>query len=127
MHTGGKMSEVPPTATAYPHRGARFVFEVKSIWETQAETRPGVAWGYDFVEALQPHMTGAYVNYIDPLLKKWQERYYGENYARLLRIKEIIDPGGFFDFQQGVGSRFEPLDGDLSPLNRTFLPAPDPC
>ena len=31
----------------------RFVFEVKSIWETQAETRPGVAWGYDFVEALR--------------------------------------------------------------------------
>jgi hypothetical protein len=125
MHTGGKMSAVSPTATAYPHRDANFVFELKSIWATREETRANVEWAYRFGEALQPHATGAYVNYIDPLLQDWQERYYGINYPRLLKIKKRVDPGRFFDFQQAVGSKFAPSGGeplDLSPLNRTFLP-----
>ncbi|HYO12423.1 MAG TPA: FAD-binding oxidoreductase [Thermoanaerobaculia bacterium] len=125
IHAGGKMSEVSSTATAYPHRDAEFVFELKSIWETQEETRRNVEWGYHFVEQLQPSFTGAYVNYIDPLLQSWQERYYGENYPRLLRVKEQVDPDRFFRFQQGIGSPFSPPGGeplDLSPLNRTFLP-----
>ncbi|HEX7182839.1 MAG TPA: FAD-binding oxidoreductase [Thermoanaerobaculia bacterium] len=129
MHTGGKMSAVSPTATAYPHRDASFVFELKSIWDSEADARVNVEWGYRFVEELQPHFTGAYVNYIDPLLQNWQERYYGVNYPKLLRIKERVDPDGFFKFQQAVGSKFEPAGGeplDLSPLNRTFL-APDPA
>jgi hypothetical protein len=129
MHTGGKMGDVSPTATAYPHRDARFVFELKSIWDSQDVTRPNVEWAYRFVEALQPHCTGAYVNYIDPLLQSWQERYYGVNYPRLVEIKKAIDPAGFFDFQQGVGSPFSPPGGeplDLSPLNRTFVPRPAP-
>lgn len=125
MHTGGAIATVPATATAYPHRDAEFVFELKSIWPDQAGTRENVEWGHRFVEELQPHFTGAYVNYIDPLLERWQERYYGENYPRLQEIKRRFDPSGFFDFQQGVGSEFQPPGGeplDLSPLNRTLLP-----
>ena len=81
-------------------------------------------WAYHFAEDLRPHFSGAYVNYIDPLLPRWKEMYYRDNYERLLAVKKQWDPDNFFHFQQGVGSKFEPSTTeplDLSPLNRTIL------
>ena len=124
MHGGGRVSELPAGSSAFPHRDGRFIFEVKSIWSSEAETRANVEWAYHFGEELRPHFTGAYVNYIDPLLPDWKQMYYAGNYARLLRIKRQADPAGFFRFQQGVGSEFEPSRAeplDLSPLNRTVV------
>jgi FAD/FMN-containing dehydrogenase len=124
-HLGGKVEEVAADATAFPHRTARFVPELKTIWTDRADTRVNVEWARAFFGELEPHLTGAYVNYIDPLLADWPRMYYGDNYPRLLRAKEHWDPDGVFDFQQGVGSGFEPSQEkplDLSPLNRTFVP-----
>lgn len=125
-HAGGKIDEVAGDATAFPHRGARFMPEIKSIWPRgdHAQTRANVEWAFHFFEALRPHFSGAYVNYIDPLQRDWPQMYYGGNYARLLKIKKRCDPNDFFTFQQGVGSSFEPDVAeplDLSPLNRTFV------
>jgi FAD binding domain/Berberine and berberine like len=125
-HLGGKVEEVPPDGTAFPHRSARFVPELKTIWIDPSDTRTNVEWAHRFFLELEPHFTGAYVNYIDPLLRDWPRMYYGGNYERLLGIKARWDPHRFFDFQQSIGSPFEPsMDEplDLSPLNRTFLPS----
>jgi FAD/FMN-containing dehydrogenase len=125
-HAGGQIDAVPVEATAFAHRGSRFMPEIKSIWPRGdlAATRPNVEWAFEFFEALRPHFSGAYVNYIDPLQSDWPQMYYGSNYARLLGIKRRLDPDGVFDFQQGVGSFFEPDVSrplDLAPLNRTFV------
>lgn len=122
-HGGGTISRVAPEATAFVHRQPGFIYELKSIWTDPVETRRNVEWAYDFGEALRPHFSGAYANYIDPLLVDWPEMYYGANYDRLLQIKQAVDPDRVLAFQQGVGSDFrprgvEPLD--LSPLNRTI-------
>jgi FAD/FMN-containing dehydrogenase len=124
-HLGGKVEEVAPDATAFPHRSARFVPELKAIWEDPHDARRNVEWAHGFFEALRPHFVGAYVNYIDPLLADWPRMYYGDNYPRLLEIKERWDPDGLFCAQQSIGSGFEPSltePLDLSPLNRTFEP-----
>ncbi|TIA76223.1 hypothetical protein E3P91_00165 [Wallemia ichthyophaga] len=42
----------------------------------------------------------AYPNYVDPRLDNWQYLYYGDNYARLRRIKGEIDPKNTFRFPQ---------------------------
>lgn len=125
-HAGGKISTVAPDATAFVHRNARFVPEIKSVWPRGdvAQTRANVEWAFRFFEELEPHFTGAYLNYIDPLLADWPAKYYGENYPRLVEIKRHWDPDGVFAFQQSVGSPFEPNIAeplDLSPLNRTFV------
>lgn len=39
---------------------------------------------------------GAYVNYLDGLLDKPAEAYYGSNLARLRQIKQSYDPAGLF-------------------------------
>ena len=43
---------------------------------------------------------GVYPNFPDPDLEDWEHAYYGENYARLLRVKATYDPDGFFRFHQ---------------------------
>lgn len=120
----GKIAAVKNPDTAFAHRDAGFVPEVKSIWDAD---RPGdmernVRWAYDFFEEMSADATGAYVNYIDPLLHDWNREYYGANYDRLLAIKKKVDPDGLFRFQQGIGSKFNPPAelADLSPLNRTI-------
>jgi hypothetical protein len=138
-HTGGKIEEQDANASAFPHRNCRFVPEVKAIWETARpeEMRKNVEWAYDFFEELDiaTGATGAYVNYIDPLLSNWKQKYYGGHTKRLERIRERIDPDNFFHFQQSIGSAFDtPADKreptqpggpkkplDLSPLRETFF------
>lgn len=129
MHTGGQIAKKSSTATAYPHRNAEFVFQLKTIWSDPSTELENVGWGYDFVEKLLVDAEGAFVNYIDPLLHNWKQRYYGENIERLLMVKKRVDPTNFFHFQQGVTSDFDPGKlnfkrpecVDLSPLNRTFV------
>lgn len=121
-HCGGKVRDVRPEETAYAHRDAQFLWEVKAIWTNDYEMIDNVDWAYAFGDALEPYMTGAYVNYIDPLLPDWQKKYYGENYGRLVKIKKHWDEANFFRFQQSIGSDFQPSAErplDLSPLFRT--------
>ncbi len=123
-HAGGHIEEIPDSSTAFAHRSARFVPELKAIWTNPQDARANIEWAHAFFEALQPFFSGAYVNYIDPLLGSWAQRYYLDHYPRLLQIKQQCDPNNFLAFQQGVGSLFEPdlsQPLDLAPLNRTCV------
>jgi FAD binding domain/Berberine and berberine like len=123
-HAGGHIEAIPSESTSFAHRAARFVPEVKSIWTNPQDARANIEWAHAFFSALEPYFSGAYVNYIDPLLGNWAKKYYLDHYPRLLKIKQQCDPNGFFDFQQGIGSKFEPDQSeplDLAPLNRTFV------
>jgi len=120
-HAGGKVAEAHSDETAYPHRDVLFVPEVKAIWskDDPESFRQNVEWAYEFYEELSEYANGAYVNRIDPLLRDWQDRYYGKNYKRLCDLKAQIDPNGFFDFRQGIGSKYSPAFTkrlNLSPL-----------
>ena len=136
-HLGGAVRNRQPSETAFPHRGAAFVPELKAIWDVSRpeDMRTNVEWAYDFYEELAEvsGATGAYLNYIDPLLADWKHKYYGVNLPRLVALKKRFDSSNFFAFQQSIGSGYEPivdrpLDGsknsrkplDLSPLRETF-------
>ncbi len=123
-HAGGHIEAFPSDSTGFAHRAARFVPEVKSIWTNPQDARANIEWAHAFFEALEPFFTGAYVNYIDPLLGDWTKKYYLDHYPRLLKIKRQCDPNNFLAFQQGIGSEFEPdlsQPLNLAPLNRTFV------
>lgn len=59
-------------------------------------------WG-DRLRSLSPN-SGAYVNEADPYEPNFQEAFYGNNYARLLSIKQRYDPDSVFYATTGVGS-----------------------
>jgi hypothetical protein len=119
MHQGGQTSKISSSATAYPHRNTSFIFEIVAVWKDVLHSQSNIEWAYSFAESLRHCFTGAFINYIDPLLTDWARMYYADNYEKLLSIKQKWDPDNFFRFQQSIGSPFEPLHGkvlDLTPL-----------
>jgi FAD/FMN-containing dehydrogenase len=54
---------------------------------------------------------GSYVWETDYFQPHWQEAFWGENYARLLAIKNKYDPDGLFFLHHGVGSEDWSADG----------------
>lgn len=48
--------------------------------------------------------SGVYLNEADFQQPDWQTAFYGENYKRLLAIKDEYDPRGVFYAPTGVGS-----------------------
>ncbi len=101
---GGAISQVPPTATAFPHRaGVLCNLQYQAYWNRPEEAPANLAWVRQFRQAMRPYVTGAaYANYCDADLKDATEAYYGPNRARLARIKTLYDPQDVFLFPQSI-------------------------
>jgi len=64
----------------------------------------GTSWLNSVYAKMRPYVTGgAYLNYTDPDLKRWQTAYYGSNYRRLLNVRRKYDPHHYFNFPQAIG------------------------
>jgi hypothetical protein len=107
-HTGGAISEVDPEATAYYWREGEFVATAKIYWYDASDTNRCMEWAQRVKDLLGPFALegkASYVNYIENPFEGWQEAYYGQNYARLRRVKSTFDPGNFFRFPMGIEPR----------------------
>lgn len=107
---GGVEAAVPPHASAYPWRRARYSLQYQAYWADPVQGPALIAWVRAFRRALSPWTRGAYVNYIDRDIQNWPRAYYDGNLSRLLRVKRRYDPDNVFDFPQGLGRVPEPLD-----------------
>ncbi len=95
---GGAIGRVAPDATAFPHRRASFSAE----YYQDANGMASPTWANSMRTTMRPWSSGrAYVNYRDPLITD-PSVYYGDNYARLTRVKAKYDPKRVFRFPQGV-------------------------
>jgi FAD/FMN-containing dehydrogenase len=74
---------------------------------TQAEA---VDKSMDAIRKLLPRV-GSYVWETDYFQPHWQEAFWGENYTRLLAVKDKYDPDGLFFVHHGVGSEDWSADG----------------
>ncbi|KAH6689910.1 FAD binding domain-containing protein [Plectosphaerella plurivora] len=63
------------------------------------------------IEALTPG-GGVYMNEADFRQPRWQEEFFGANYAKLKCVKQKWDPEGFFYALNGVGSEQWAVAGD---------------
>lgn len=102
---GGRVNQVPATATAFVHRDFLCSIQSSFNWSTgtpSSQVRAGPAWLAHVRDAVYDASTGAYQNYIDPTLSDWPGAYYGENLARLRSVKRAVDPDDVFRFAQSI-------------------------
>jgi FAD/FMN-containing dehydrogenase len=95
---GGAYADLPPHATAYPHRRARFLVEhTVAVPATKSARMRAAAdrWLTTSAALLRPTSTGGvYANWPDPDLPDPDRASYGANLDRLRRVKRAYDPDG---------------------------------
>jgi FAD/FMN-containing dehydrogenase len=92
---GGAYDDVALAATAYAHRGQRFLLEHiagdESVWIDRS-------WRLAHAHA----SGGVYANFPDAALAHWAAAYHGPNYPALVKVKRMYDPDEFFHFPQSI-------------------------
>jgi FAD/FMN-containing dehydrogenase len=89
-------------ATAFPHRGARFLLKHVATIVTDASgtapptrhPRPGPWFRRSWQTAHRHGTGGVYPNFPDPDLADPDHAYFGPNLPRLITLKRLYDPGG---------------------------------
>jgi FAD/FMN-containing dehydrogenase len=100
---GGAINRVDPGATAYPHRDAVFNFGVFAGWSDPGRDDEIIGWAREFHDAMAPYSTGGmYTNYLDQDEDEWVRAAYGDNYDRLVEVKNEWDPENLFRLNSNI-------------------------
>ncbi|CAL8148685.1 unnamed protein product [Prunus armeniaca] len=119
---GGRMSEIPESATPYPHRAGNLFFALYySSWydEGTETTDKYVRLTRELYDMMTPYVSKspreAFQNYRDldiganldnqsNLLtaRVYGSKYFKGNFERLVRVKTVVDPHNFFKHEQSI-------------------------
>jgi FAD/FMN-containing dehydrogenase len=100
---GGAVSRVPRDATAYNHRDGKYVMNVHGRWADPAKDEACIAWARSLWQAAKPFATGSvYVNFLAQDEGNRVRDAYGENYVRLVALKNKYDPTNLFGVNQNI-------------------------
>ncbi|CAD5314489.1 unnamed protein product [Arabidopsis thaliana] len=117
---GGRMSEIPATETAFPHRaGNMFKIQYSSNWFVPGEEAASdcLSQTERVFEAMSPYVSKnpreAFLNYRDIDIGKnlnstYEEgkvygvKYFKNNFERLVQVKTRVDPDNFFRYEQSI-------------------------
>ena len=120
---GGMVNKVPESETPFPHRnGTVFMIQWLSLWEDEEKetTVKHIDWIRKLYMYMAPYVSRfpreAYVNYRDLDLgimnkknqtsslqaSSWGNRYFKDNFNRLVRVKTQVDPDNFFRHEQSI-------------------------
>ncbi|GAA4061705.1 FAD-binding oxidoreductase [Nonomuraea soli] len=92
---GGAYNRVAEDATAFAHRGERFLLEHIAHADDPWIDR---SWA-----TAHPDASGrVYPNFPDPALDDWAPAYHAGNRTRLAAVKHAYDPHRFLDFPQAI-------------------------
>jgi FAD/FMN-containing dehydrogenase len=101
QHLGGQTARVEPGATAYAHRDVALNFGIMYFSEDPALNDAKIAAVREYYSAMEPHFAGFYTNLNDDDEKKtWGN--YGENYPRLVELKNKYDPANLFRLNANI-------------------------
>jgi FAD/FMN-containing dehydrogenase len=101
-HMGGAVGRVPVADSAYAHRDAQFINNLVGMWANPADSQANIAWVRRFWGALRPASAGAYINYMGGDEEARVVSAYGENFERLVALKNTYDPTNLFRLNQNI-------------------------
>ena len=100
---GGAAARVGEDETAFGGRSAGYTFNITAVTAGAEGFDEEREWVRNFWSALEPHHTGAYVNF---LMEEGEERvreaYGAKKYDRLKALKRRWDPGNLFRLNQNI-------------------------
>ena len=112
QHVGGAIARIPVNDTPYANRDALYDCFPISIWDDPAEDTARIGWARELWDAMRPFSTGGvYANNLGEEGLERIEAAYGENYARLLALKNKYDPTNFFRMNQNIKPEPETTSG----------------
>ncbi|GLU10675.1 hypothetical protein SLE2022_274610 [Rubroshorea leprosula] len=121
---GGKMSEIFTSSSPFPHRaGNLYKIQYSVTWKEESTEASNLNLDrirriYDF---MTPYVSksprSSYLNYRDLDLGRneignasysqasvWGNKYFKDNFDRLVQVKSMVDPGNFFRYEQSIPS-----------------------
>ncbi|PIA35010.1 hypothetical protein AQUCO_03700334v1 [Aquilegia coerulea] len=142
---GGIRSALKILAKEPKGEGNLFTIQYQVAWNEQDQgnkkSNELIDWMTGFYQFMTPFVATeprtAYVNYVDLDLgkmdmiisassnavetaRRWGEKYFLNNYDRLVQIKTVIDPNNVFSNQQGI----PPMSGTIGTLDAQINAAP---
>jgi FAD/FMN-containing dehydrogenase len=107
FHMGGAVARAPHDATAYGGRDVAHTMSIDGVWlpeESGEHAAAETGWARRFLQALQPHRAGVYVNFLDADddTSRVREAYGDRTYRRLAEVKAKYDPGNAFHHNKNI-------------------------
>jgi FAD/FMN-containing dehydrogenase len=100
---GGAVSRVAPDATAVGDREVGFELNLTVGWPpTDPDAERHRAWSRDGWEALRPHSSGVYANFLSDEGEAGLASAYGQRLARLTALKDRWDPTNLFRLNANI-------------------------
>jgi FAD/FMN-containing dehydrogenase len=100
---GGAAGRVDPGATAVGDRGSGFELNLTAAWRPDDPAgEQHKAWVRERWEALRPHGSGVYANFLSDEGAAGVERAYGDRLTRLTALKDRYDPENFFRLNANI-------------------------
>jgi FAD/FMN-containing dehydrogenase len=94
---GGAIADVAEHETAWVGRNAKWDIEVGGHWSDREKNEAYTKWGRDYWKALTPYCAERiYINELMDEDQKFVATSYGQNYGRLVQIKNKYDPRNLF-------------------------------
>jgi hypothetical protein len=111
---GGAAARIPRDATAYSARGVAHIMSIDAVWLAEDDATVGTSeteWARAFLQGLQPHRAGVYVNFLDSDddTSRVHEAYADDAYSRLAEIKAQYDPENVFHHNKNIRPARRPL------------------
>ena len=100
---GGAVPRVGDADTAFNGRNAGFTFNINGNSQTAEGFDAEREWARAYWDALEPHHTSVYVNFLmDEGEERIKQAYGAEKYERLKALKRTYDPANLFRLNQNI-------------------------
>jgi len=103
QQVGGAIARVPKSETPYVNRDALYDCFPISIWDDPVDDEAHIRWARELWAAMRPFSTGGvYANNLGDEGADRIQSAYGQNYPRLVALKNKYDPTNFFRLNQNI-------------------------
>ncbi|HEY6457813.1 MAG TPA: FAD-binding oxidoreductase [Steroidobacteraceae bacterium] len=99
---GGAVARVKPDATAYWNRDGNFIVTLFALWLDPAHNEQNIRTARELWDGIEPFTKGYYVNLDTHNSDQRLRANYGENYPRLVALKDKYDPMNLFRLNANI-------------------------